>query len=555
MISTSSSVWCSSHRTRISWDRIHRSRRLLARSSKRLESDLVERPRSRSEALAILGDSYYSLGVDEVAAEHHRKAAEIEAELAPGSSDHLQRWYRWMHVDSSQATAQVSVERGRELLLAIRGGDELLPDALYADILGWFGRRLGDTNEFDEMLTVYDELERLHERTPTDAVAAEVLRLRMHCRSSQARWGEALAAAQELASLLEQQPGLTSELDYEQVQQSATHLAMRVGRREDALAAHTKTLDHTIQVLGPDHSTLAVMWSNQATLMRMVGRHADAEEPYKEALRISRLTRTPPHDTIAINLNNLGALHRYLGNYEQAQELLEEALRMLIQLNGEQHVKVANAMSNVVDIHFDQRHLPEALDWQRRCLAMRRELVGNGHFETVNGCFRLARIEIANGDSGRGLELLEEALPRTRELDPGGRLKVLQTAIDAARELAAAATTGENGVATTPADLEPAVRVARETLAQVLEIAPDRKDAILRHRTVLGVVLWRAGELDDAVRQFEGGRKIAGEGRPQDVQKLETRIAEFQAATGRAVPAKPAQGSAEQSQRPTDPGK
>ena len=101
-----------------------------------------------------------------------------------------------------------------------------------------------------------------------------------------------------------------------------------------------RALETAIGAVGPEHLTVAELWSNLGMGLRKQGRFEEALEAFRRAEEIDREILGESNLRRGIRLLNLGNLYRRMGRYPEAIQACTRALEMTVELRGEDHPNV-----------------------------------------------------------------------------------------------------------------------------------------------------------------------------------------------------------------------
>jgi len=253
--------------------------------------------------------------------------------------------------------------------------DQALP--LYHRALGIYERALGA--EHPETAAGLNNLARLHQ-----AMGA---------------YDQALPLYQRAVRIKEQALGP----EHPATAVSLTNLAVLyeyLGAYDQALPLQQRALKIYEQALGPEHPDTASSLNNLAGLYKAMGAYDQALPRYRRALKIREQALGPEHSDIANSLNNLAILYQVMGAYDQALPLYQRALKIIETSLGPEHPHAIVAISNLGALYLDRKDYPTAEAYFRRS-------------RSTGG---LVELDLARGQPGQALKLLQAKTPSWREL-------------------------------------------------------------------------------------------------------------------------------------------
>lgn len=248
---------------------------------------------------------------------------------------------------------------------------------------------------------------------------------------------------------------------------SMAFASREIGDYANARANYERAIALYSEVAGPDHPTVARVWSDLGGMLSMSGQPDDATRAYDEAerilvaafgtesleiatlysgrsnvallrgefvvsaelcervLRIREALLEPDHPAVATALANLGAARLAVGDAAAARPLLVRAVDIRRDKLGASHPLVAQALVNLgtVAVHLDDHRA--AIGYLREALQIQRATLPATHHRTLSALVTL-------GDAHRHLQQLERAIATYDEIialgDGAGRHRGLALA-------------------------------------------------------------------------------------------------------------------------------
>ncbi len=153
----------------------------------------------------------------------------------------------------------------------------------------------------------------------------------------------------------------------------------RIGKWQEALAAHQRALVLLENALGPDHHDIAQTLNNLAALYANLGKYDVAEGHYRRALAIREKSLGREHLEVAQTLNNMGSLYAAQGQYAQAEPFFQRALAIREKALPPDHPVLAASLSTLALLYSTQGRYAQAEPLYQRALAIREKSLGADH--------------------------------------------------------------------------------------------------------------------------------------------------------------------------------
>ena len=224
--------------------------------------------------------------------------------------------------------------------------------------------------------------------------------------------------------------------------------------------------------LGPNHSLVATLMSNQADLASLMGDLRESERLHRRVVTARSTALGANHPFVAGELESLAGVVESLGNRAQAQSLYERALAIRRRAQGEDHPDAAWTLTSLSRVRFDSGNVSQAtLDLARAMEIYRR--IGSVAEQQPDRLARAldlrAEIEARRGDYAAAHATLEEALEIREEIFGEHHPRSAQTRVELASK---SFVLGINKVAFQTA-LE-AERDGRDHLRYTIRYLPER---------------------------------------------------------------------------------
>jgi tetratricopeptide (TPR) repeat protein len=194
-----------------------------------------------------------------------------------------------------------------------------------------------------------------------------------------------------------------------------------LGKYEEALEMHTKSLDITTCILGDDnHLNVATSLMNVAIIYEAQGKYEEALKMHKKSLDIkTRILGGDSHldRNVAASYSNIGNIHYRQGQLEQALEYYRKALEIDIKVSGQDSLDVAGSLNNIGIVLDEMGRLEEALVLHQDSLDMQIRVVGGDTLEVATSFNNIGTVLVQVGDLENALVQHQKALEiRTRVL-------------------------------------------------------------------------------------------------------------------------------------------
>ncbi|HLL21363.1 MAG TPA: tetratricopeptide repeat protein, partial [Kofleriaceae bacterium] len=172
-----------------------------------------------------------------------------------------------------------------------------------------------------------------------------------------------------------------------------------MGRLDAALAFYDTQLALFRRDLGDNHSVVAQIEADRASLLIEAGRDQEAVDSLKAAMAIADSDEHSLGRALAGSEISIGATLLSV-NDERAGKYLGRAREKLVAAFGENHPDVALIDTNLALLYADQGDLVRALAALRRAVHVQETVLGPDHLELGAGLFNLAVIERDSGSLG-----------------------------------------------------------------------------------------------------------------------------------------------------------
>ncbi|MGI8335082.1 tetratricopeptide repeat protein [Actinomadura scrupuli] len=291
------------------------------------------------------------------------------------------------------------LEQVHEHYLAERGGLRLRPEPLDEAWQWATGARRATTALLqphdDHHVHVFDYLvDTIQKRAlPGDQVPEDVLRTALEaCPPGDADNIAATAYDQGRFELAEtawrtaSQPRTDDGDEHPAELTSRNNLARalrRLGRFEEAEAAHQAVVRARTRLLGPDHPDTLISRDNRANVLRDLGRYTEAESEHRAVLEICLRVLGPEHPYTLFSRDNRAHALRCLGRFQEAMAEHQMVVRIRTRLLGPDHPDTLISRDHLANALRGLGRYEEAEQEIRTVLQTRIRILGPDHPYTV----------------------------------------------------------------------------------------------------------------------------------------------------------------------------
>ncbi len=265
-------------------------------------------------------------------------------------------------------------------------------------------------------------------------------------------------------------------------------LIQQSGDLQGARERYQRSYEIWTQAFGEQHPHVAVAHENLGVIAQSLGDLELAREHYERSLEIRRVVHGDSHPSLGSTYSNLGIVAMLGARYEQAAEHLETAGRLWRAAYGEEHPSLADLELNLGVLHTQTRDFERAHHHLEIALDLAQRVQGPQTLGTMRALSNLANVERQQGRCAAAIPRWEQA---QKILEGGAGLD----SSDGAYVL------GGLGWCALESDRH---EDAERLLRRAVEIrAPQQlePDVLARERYGLAQALWALERTDEAIEQ------------------------------------------------------
>ena len=183
-----------------------------------------------------------------------------------------------------------------------------------------------------------------------------------------------------------------------------------LGSFSEAKRLMERAIEINEQAFDPNHPTLAVSYSNLATVETDLGNLTEAKRLMQRAIEIDEQAFDPNHPTLAVKYSNLAMVEKDLGNFSEAKRLLQRAIEINEQAFESNHPNFAVTYSNLAAVELDLGNLTEAKRLMQRAIEIDEQAFDPNHPTLAVKYSNLAMVELDLGNPSEAKRLMERAI-------------------------------------------------------------------------------------------------------------------------------------------------
>ncbi len=386
------------------------AREILDKSSQEIETGLSKDPELQAKMMAVMGEVYLNLGLEEKAQSLIERSVEIRRQLLGlrnrETLDSLDK-LAWTLQDQGKYAEAEQIEREilpiRRELFGPEDKDTLGSQLNLAnDLCGQ--AKYAESEKIDrEALAIRQRL------FPEDQLTLIEMSNLAVTISLMGRYKESDQILTEALAKMNRTLGPEHPFTIKALSNLADNYD-KEGRLAEAEAITRKTLEIRRRVLGPDHPDTITNDGDLGTLLNEQGRYAEAEAIHREILEKQKRITGAEHPQTLLTMNNLAddlsALHRYA----EAEQLSRESWEIEQRVLGAEHPSTLLTAVGLAAIYRLEGRFAEAERLTRSSLASQRKVLGNAHADCAFSEYNLALIAAAQNNRDSAFALLEAAL-------------------------------------------------------------------------------------------------------------------------------------------------
>merc|ERR1711965_104439 len=158
-----------------------------------------------------------------------------------------------------------------------------------------------------------------------------------------------------------------------------------MGKYDEALKYHNKSLVINLKKLGNDHPGVATTYNNMAGVYDSQGKYDEALKYHNKSLVIKLKKLGNDHPDVAETYNNMANVYYSQGKYDESLEYYNKALEIKLKKLGNDHPDMALLYKNKLNNKAKAKTLFED------CVRIYTIIYGENHSETTD-----ARIYVEN---------------------------------------------------------------------------------------------------------------------------------------------------------------
>jgi len=182
-----------------------------------------------------------------------------------------------------------------------------------------------------------------------------------------------------------------------------------LGRYDEALAAHRRSVAVFEKVEGPNHPDVALALNGVGLDLKDLERYDDALRELRRALEIKERAFGPTHPSLATSHSVIATVYRKLGDYDQALEHFRRALELLEKALGPENPRLVATLSGIGKLELDRKRPADAVGPLERALALQQKAGGIAADVAIVKLALARALWDSGNDRRRALELARAA--------------------------------------------------------------------------------------------------------------------------------------------------
>ncbi|XP_013393483.1 uncharacterized protein LOC106161156 [Lingula anatina] len=200
-----------------------------------------------------------------------------------------------------------------------------------------------------------------------------------------------------------------------------------MGKYDDALKYHKKSLEIHEELLGNNHTVTSDSYNNIGIVLHEMGKNDDALKYYKKSLVINEEQFNVNPLKTADSYNNIGNLLCDMGKYNEALTYHRKSLEIQEKLLGTKHTRTAGSYNSIGNLLLKMGMYDDALNFLKKSLEIQKELLGTNH-TAISGLYNniglvlldMGKYDDALSYQSKGLAIQEQLIgtkhPSTADL-------------------------------------------------------------------------------------------------------------------------------------------
>ena len=189
------------------------------------------------------------------------------------------------------------------------------------------------------------------------------------------------------------------------------HATGKLGNYVEAHSLFNELLELQIEHTGDTHDTFAYWLNGHGDMLANLGATSMADAAFLRAMEIYEINDKPmDHFDVSVTLVGLGKVARDRGDLATAEDLMSEGLKIRINTIREAHSFTQLARVDLADVMLRRGRTDDARAAFDLALANLESTGDSQHPTAAQALTGLAEVEIAEGNAGVAIELLEQAI-------------------------------------------------------------------------------------------------------------------------------------------------
>lgn len=389
---------------------------LLDRSAKELEDKFADDPRTRSELLHAIGESYMGLGLHQEAIVNLEAARKLRiSDLGEGSAETLATDSKlvssYLVAGRAKDAANLAEEMLRIGIANLESDHPEVQPSTYETVTSFTSAgRLDDALPLVKKIVALRKAKLGPEHRLTLEATYELgwTYIQLH------RFKDALALIEEAHKLEERVWGKTG---YQGWWVSLRLLATaygRAGRYDEAMRVHEEALELSQKTNGEDHPFTLEMMSYLAQDYGHFGRVDDAVRLHEKSLKLTASKLGPDHPDTVREMLLLAQIYLDAGRIDEAQKLCEDALDRAKDKWGPSHPYSLEIMANLANVYLKMGRAEDAVQLRDAVLDVANANLAKENLDTLVAIDKVGEAFYTAGQIDEASRTFEELLARAK---------------------------------------------------------------------------------------------------------------------------------------------